>query len=63
MFLSKINLIQDLRTGFVAYIKVAFFEKQHKPSRLPWGRFCVTVHSETKLPLTLRLPERSDTRV
>lgn len=63
MFLSQNNLIQDLRTGFVAYMKVAFFKKQHKPSQLPWGRFCVTVHSETKLPLTLRLPERADTRV
>lgn len=62
MFLSKNNLIQGLQTGFMAFVKVTFFKKQHPPSLLPWGSFCVTVPSETKLPPTLRLPERSNTR-
>lgn len=54
MFLSKSCLIQDLKTGFVDYIKDSCFKKQPEPSLLSWGSFCVTAHAETKFTLALR---------
>lgn len=58
MFLSKSDLLQDLQMGFVDYLKDSCLKKQLELSLLPGGSFCVTVHSETKLTVTLRLPER-----